>query len=463
ARGVALTELTCETAMQIGRAAAMVLTKKAHHKPKILIGKDTRISSDVLEASLIAGICSMGADAVTLGVVPTPAVAFLVRKRDADAGVMISASHNSMEFNGIKLFAGTGYKLSDDIEEEIESLILDNPEEITDAMTGGAKVGRVSHDKNAQWDYIRSIMKTIDNDLSGIRVAIDCANGSASATAERLVGGLGATVYLVNCTPNGTNINDKCGSTHMETISKFVKEKKCHVGVAFDGDADRCLAVDENGAILDGDKLIAIFARDMRDKGTLKKNTAVVTVLTNLGFTHFAKNNDINMITTKVGDRYIMEQMLAGGYNLGGEQSGHIIFHDYATTGDGQLTAVQFLSILKRQERKASELGSMMERYPQVMVNVKIIPKWKEAWKNDTEIEKIINVNQTKLGSSGRILVRESGTEPLIRVMIEGKKFRLINQMALEIADKIKERCPDDSKEKQGGEAAAGDATSKDT
>lgn len=447
ARGIALTELTCETAMQIGRAAAMVLTKKAHRKPKILIGKDTRISSDVLEAALIAGICSMGADAVTLGVVPTPAVAFLVKKRDADAGVMISASHNSMEFNGIKLFAGTGYKLSDDIEEEIESLILDNPEEITNAMTGGSKVGRVSHDKNAQWDYIRSIMKTVDNDLSGVRVAIDCANGSASATAERLFGGLGATVYLVNCTPNGTNINDKCGSTHMEAISKFVKEKKCHVGVAFDGDADRCLAVDENGAVLDGDKLIAIFARDMRDKGTLKKNTAVVTVLTNLGFTHFAKNNDINMITTKVGDRYIMEQMLAGGYNLGGEQSGHIIFHDYATTGDGQLTAVQLLSIIKRQERKASELGSMMERYPQVMVNVKILPKWKEAWKNDTEIEKIINVNQTKLGSSGRILVRESGTEPLIRVMIEGKKFRLINQMALEIADKIKERCPNETQE----------------
>lgn len=444
ARGVALTELTCERAMQIGRAAAIVLTKKAHHKPKFLIGKDTRISSDVLEAALIAGICSIGADAVTVGVVPTPAVAFLVKKRGADAGVMISASHNSMEFNGIKLFSGTGYKLSDDIEEEIERLILDNPEEIEQAMTGGANVGRVSHDKNADWDYIRSVMKTIDHDLAGVRVAIDCANGSASATAERLFGGLGATVFLVNCTPNGTNINDKCGSTHMEAISKFVKDKKCHIGIAFDGDADRCLAVDEKGTVLDGDKLIAIFARDMRDKGTLKKNTAVVTVLTNLGFTHFAKSNNINMITTKVGDRYIVEQMLAGGYNLGGEQSGHIIFHDYATTGDGQLTAVQLLSILKRQERKASEFGSMMERYPQVMVNVKIMPKWKEAWKNDTEIEEIISENQKKLGSSGRILVRESGTEPLIRVMIEGKRFSLINEMALEIADKIKERCPFD-------------------
>lgn len=447
ARGVAITELTCELAMQIGRAAAMVLTEKSHHKPKFLIGKDTRISSDVLEAALVAGICSMGADAVTLGVVPTPAVAFLVKKREADAGVMISASHNSMEFNGIKLFSGSGYKLSDDIEEEIERLVLDEPEEITKAMTGGAKVGKVSCDKKAEWDYIRYIMKTVDNDLSGIRVAIDCANGSASATAERLFGGLGATVYLVNCSPNGTNINDKCGSTYMENIAKFVKEKKCHVGVAFDGDADRCLAVDENGTVIDGDKLISIFARDMRDKGTLKKNTAVVTVLTNLGFTHFAKNNDINMITTKVGDRYIMEQMLAGGYNLGGEQSGHIIFHDYATTGDGQLTAVQFLSILKRQERKASELGSIMERYPQVMVNVKIMPKWKEAWKNDAEIEQIISENQKKLGSAGRILVRESGTEPLIRVMIEGKKFRIINDMAIEIADKIKERCPFETQE----------------
>ena len=444
ARGVALTELTCETAMQIGRAAAMVLTKKANHKPKILIGKDTRISSDVLESALIAGICSMGADAVTLGVVPTPAVAFLVKKREADAGVMISASHNSMEFNGIKLFAGTGYKLSDDIEEEIERLVLDNPEEIKAAMTGGANVGKISTDKNAEWDYIRYIMKTIDHDLSGVRVAIDCANGSASATAERLFGGLGATVYLFNSTPNGTNINDRCGSTYMEAISRYVVENKCHLGVAFDGDADRCLAVDETGAILDGDKLISIFARDMRDKGTLKKNTAVVTVLTNLGFTHFAKNNNINMITTKVGDRYIMEQMLAGGYNLGGEQSGHIIFHDFATTGDGQLTAVQLMSVVKRQDRKVSELGSMMERYPQVMINVKITQKWKEAWKNDVEIEKAITENQKKLGSSGRILVRESGTEPLIRVMIEGKRFDLINDMAIEIADIIKVRCAED-------------------
>jgi len=443
ARGVALTELTCERAMQIGRAAAMVLTEKSHRKPKIYIGKDTRISSDVLEAALTAGICSMGADAVLMGVCPTPAVAFLVRRRAADAGIMISASHNSMEFNGIKIFSGSGYKLSDELEEEIERLVLDNPEELSASIQGGVNVGKITYDKNGEWDYIRSIMKTIGHDLSGIRVAIDCANGSASATAERLFGGLGATVFLVNSSPNGININLNCGSTHMEMISKFVVEKRCHVGVAFDGDADRCLAVDENGMLIDGDKLIAIFAKDMRDRGILKKDTAVVTVLTNLGFTHFAQNNAVNMITTKVGDRYIVEQMLAGGYNLGGEQSGHIIFHDLATTGDGQLTAVQLLSVLKRSDRKASELASVMERYPQVMVNVKITPKWKEAWKNDEEIEEIININQQKLGSGGRILVRESGTEPLIRVMIEGKRFDLINNMAVEIADKIRERCVD--------------------
>ena len=442
ARGVAITELTCERAMQIGRAAAMVLTRTTHHKPKILIGKDTRISSDVLEAALVAGICSVGADAVILGVVPTPAVAYLVKKREADAGVMISASHNSMEFNGIKLFSGNGYKLSDDIEEEIESLVLDAPEKIAEQMTGGANIGRISYDKNAEWDYIRYIMKTIDHDLSGIRVAVDCANGSASATAEKLFSGLGAAVLLINNTPDGTNINDKCGSTYLDVLSKFVVENKCHVGVAFDGDADRCLAVDETGAVIDGDKLIAIFSKDMRDRGTLKKNTAVVTIMTNIGFVHFAKANNINIASTKVGDRYIIEQMLANDYNLGGEQSGHIIFHDLASTGDGQLTAVQLLSVIKRTEMKASELAKIMERYPQVMINVKISPKWKEKWKNDDVIEEMISANQKILGTTGRILVRESGTEPLIRVMIEGKRFDLINDMAVKIADTIKERCP---------------------
>ncbi|MBP0963896.1 MAG: phosphoglucosamine mutase [Oscillospiraceae bacterium] len=442
ARGVAVTELTCETAMQIGRAAAIVLAKKTKHKPKIIIGKDTRISSDILEAALVAGICSIGADAVILGVVPTPAVAFLVEKYEADAGVMISASHNSVEFNGIKLFDHTGYKLSDEVEEEIEALILDNPENIS--LASGCDVGRISYAKDAAWDYIRHIIKTIDGDLSGIKVAIDCANGSASVTAERIFKGLGANVILIHAEPDGTNINEKCGSTYLAAISEFVRSNKCHLGVAFDGDADRCLAVDENGEVIDGDKLIAIFAKHMRDNGKLNRNTAVVTVMTNLGFTNFAKANGINMLTTKVGDRYILEQMLLNDYSLGGEQSGHIIFREFAKTGDGQLTAVQLMNILKLSENTMSSLAGIMERYPQVMINVKIASKWKENWKNVDEIEQMIDLYQKKLGSTGRILVRESGTEPLVRVMVEGKRFDLINDIAVKIADKIKECCPAD-------------------
>ena len=442
ARGVAVTELTCETAMQIGRAAAIVLAKKTKHKPKIIIGKDTRISSDILESALVAGICSIGADAVILGVVPTPAVAFLVEKYEADAGVMISASHNSVEFNGIKLFDRTGYKLSDEVEEEIEALILDNPENIS--LASGCDVGRISYAKDAAWDYIRHIIKTIDGDLSGIKVAIDCANGSASVTAERIFKGLGANVMLIHAEPDGTNINEKCGSTYLAAISEFVRSNKCHLGVAFDGDADRCLAVDENGEVIDGDKLIAIFAKHMRDTGKLNRNTAVVTVMTNLGFTNFAKANGINMLTTKVGDRYILEQMLLNDYSLGGEQSGHIIFREFAKTGDGQLTAVQLMNILKLSDTSMSSLAGIMERYPQVMINVKIASKWKENWKNVDEIEQIIDLYQKKLGSTGRILVRESGTEPLVRVMVEGKRFDLINDIAVKIADKIKECCPAD-------------------
>ncbi|MGN0642386.1 MAG: phosphoglucosamine mutase [Huintestinicola sp.] len=443
ARGVAVTELTCETAMQIGRAAASVLCRKSGHKAKILIGKDTRVSSDIMEAALTAGILSVGADVVSLGVVPTPAVAYLVKSRGADAGVMISASHNSMEFNGIKLFAGTGFKLSDDIEEEIEGLVLDTPEKLIEAQKNGGEVGRLSSDPDAVWDYIKHILATGVSDLSGLRIAVDCANGSASATAEKLFDGLGAKVYLMSCEPDGVNINDKCGSTHMEALAAFVKENKCDLGIAFDGDADRCLAVDENGIIVDGDKLIAIFAKDMSERNMLRENAAVVTVMTNMGFTVFAKENGINMITTKVGDRYILEQMLAGGYNLGGEQSGHIIFRDYATTGDGQLTAIQLLSVMKRTGKSLSELSGLMERYPQVMINVKIAPKWKESWKNIGEIEEIIESSEKKLGDSGRILVRESGTEPLIRVMIEGRQFDLINTMAVKIADVIREKCPE--------------------
>ncbi len=438
ARGVAITELTCEIAMNIGRAAAIVLTKRTKHKPTIFIGKDTRISSDVLEAALAAGICSVGANVQILGVVPTPAVAMLVKQKGADAGVMISASHNSFEFNGIKLFASTGYKLSDELEEEIEELILDKPEEMK--LVSDGEVGKITYYRDAQTDYIRHIMKSIKGNLTGLRIALDCANGSASATAKRLFEGLGASVYIMSASPNGTNINDNCGSTHINNLMQFVVDKKCHAGLAFDGDADRCLAVDEKGELVDGDKLIAICAKSYKEKGKLKNDAAVVTVMSNLGFTYFAKANDIKMETTKVGDRYVLERMLEGGYNLGGEQSGHIIFLDEANTGDGQLSGAKVLEILAESGKKMSELASVMETFPQVMINVKISPRDKEVWKNDSQITDLIEQYENELGDTGRILVRESGTEPLIRVMLEGKDFSQINKYAVAIADKIKER-----------------------
>lgn len=438
ARGIAITELTCETAMNIGRAAALVLTAETNHKPKIIIGKDTRISSDVLEAALAAGICSVGADAVLLGTVPTPAVAYLVSKYEADAGVMISASHNSMEFNGIKLFSGSGFKLSDEIENEIEALILDNPEKMTLASHGG--VGRISVCDKAQWDYIRHVMKALDGDLHGLRVALDCANGSASATAERLFTGLGATIVLTNAEPDGTNINDRCGSTCLDSLCRCVKENKCALGLAFDGDADRCLAVDENGIPVDGDRMIAIFAKDMKQSGTLRGNTAVVTVMTNMGFLKFAENEGIGVVSAKVGDRYVLEQMQQGGFSIGGEQSGHIIFLDHATTGDGQLSGVKLMEVMAKSGKKLSELAAVMERYPQVLVNVKVTPEGRAGWKNDAEIAAAINAGNTELGSEGRILVRESGTEPLVRVMLEGKNFELINKIALDIAGLLKSK-----------------------
>ena len=435
ARGVAITELTCETAMQIGRAAALVLAKDCGHKPKIIIGKDTRISGDILEAALCAGICSVGADAVILGVIPTPAVAMLVGKYNADAGVMISASHNSVEFNGIKLFSGTGFKLPDDVENEIEELILDRPEDMK--LCECTALGHISYCKDAEWDYIRHVMKTVDVDLKGIKVCLDCANGSASVCAQRIFEGLGARVIMTNDKPDGTNINENCGSTHMDGLKKAVVENKCDVGLAFDGDADRCLAVDENGELIDGDKLLAIFSKFMKEEGTLKSNCCVVTVMSNLGFFKFAKENGIVTATTKVGDRYVLEEMQKGGYNIGGEQSGHIILLDNANTGDGEMTGAKFLQIMAKTGKKASELASVMETYPQVLINVKITADKKGKWETVPEITDAIKLYEEKLGGDGRILVRESGTEPLVRVMIEGKKTGIITDYAHRIADLI--------------------------
>jgi len=344
-RGIANAELTCELAMQIGKAAAYVLTKETHHKPKILIGKDSRISGDMLEAALTAGLCSVGASVVSLGIIPTPAVAYLTRKYEADAGIVISASHNSAEYNGIKIFNANGYKLSDAIEERIETIILDNSEPI-DAPTGDA-VGTLETCDTALADYIEFAKSTIDCDLSDMRIAIDCANGASYKSAVKVIVEMGAEAFVVHNHPNGTNINEKCGSTHTKSFQQYVKNIDVDLGLTFDGDADRVLAIDEKGNLIDGDKIMFICANFLKAKGLLVKDTLVTTVMTNLGLVLAAREKGINIVQTRVGDRYVLEEMLKSGYILGGEQSGHIIFLENNTTGDGLLSALQLLAILK--------------------------------------------------------------------------------------------------------------------
>lgn len=449
ARGVANSELTCELAMQIGRSAAFVLrkTKNENEKLKILVGKDTRLSSDMLESALIAGLCSVGADAIRLGVIPTPAVAFLSTKYQADAGIMISASHNPFEFNGIKIFSGSGYKISEELEEEIESLVLDTPQKIKLAKPD--EIGSVYDNLNAVDDYVSHLKSTIDTDLTGLKVAFDCSNGASFKTAQKLFSSLGVEPFMLFDDPNGININNNCGSTHTQNLVEFVKEKGLDAGFAFDGDADRCIAVDEKGNVLDGDYILAICSDFLKSKNKLSKNTLVGTVMSNMGLNEFSKKNSIEFISSKVGDKYVLRDMLKGGFNLGGEQSGHIIFLDHATTGDGQLTAVQILNILKNKNKKLSELSSLMTKYPQVLINVKVSRDGKNKLSNDTVIQNEIKNLENELTfknengeieKSGRILVRPSGTEPLIRVMIEGKDSEKIQIMAQKLADLIKER-----------------------
>ncbi len=434
-RGIAGTELSCELAMKIGRAAAYVLTKHSSKKPVILIGRDTRISGEMLEASLVAGICSVGADCCLIGVVPTPAVALLVGKYNCKAGIMISASHNSMKFNGIKIFDDKGFKLSDDLELEIEKYVLDFEDKIPHKSC--EQIGRCFYCKKAVDDYVKYICETIDGDLSGLKIAVDCANGSASATAKNLFEALSADAKFINDKPDGCNINKDCGSTHIEQFADYVKKGDFDVGVAFDGDADRCLAVDENGVLIDGDQLIAIFAKHMKDGGLLDNDTVVVTIMSNLGFFHFAKNNNINCEVTSVGDRYVLENMLKNGHKIGGEQSGHIIFKDYANTGDGQLTAVQLIKCIKDSKKTFSQLASLMEKFPQILVNIKADAIQKETYSKSEKIKNYIKNQENILGNDGRILVRCSGTEPIIRVMLEGKDMDLIKKISNDIVNKI--------------------------
>ncbi len=438
ARGVANSELTCELAMKIGRAAAMVLTESCAHKPKVLIGMDTRASSHMLASAIGAGLCSVGADVLVLDVVPTPAVAFLVKEYDYDAAVMISASHNPCEYNGIKIFQGNGYKLPDALENEIEEIILDETK-VPPVVLGG-DVGRIHFSSKAVDDYIFHLAMTADGDFKGMKIALDCANGSASVSARALFTRLGAQCFIINDKPNGTNINENCGSTHLEQLQKYVVDNKCDIGFAFDGDADRLLVVDENGEVVDGDKIIAVCSKFMKDNNKLKNDTVVVTVMSNMGFFKFCEKNGINCVKTKVGDRYVLEEMVKNGYVIGGEQSGHIIFLDYATTGDGQMSAIQVLNVLKRTGKKISELASEMQVYPQVLINVRVSNFGKARLDKDEEVQLAIREASEELGDTGRVLVRVSGTEPLVRVMLEGEDYAQIKSLAESIAKVIEER-----------------------
>lgn len=437
-RGIANTELTCELAMNIGKAAAMVLINEDVKHPVFLIGKDTRISCSMIESALIAGLSSVGANVKLLGVVPTPTVPYLINKYNAHAGIMISASHNSYEFNGIKLFNNEGYKLSDQLEEEIEEIVLDN--KIPYTIAENDNLGLVETMYNAVDEYIDHVVDSVPYNLKGMKIAIDCANGSASTTARKLFTKLEADFHIMNDKPNGININDNCGSTHMDGLIKYVKENNCDAGLAFDGDADRCLAVCDKGNLIDGDYILAICAADLKSRNLLKKDAVVGTIMTNMGFEKFCNINNMKFIATQVGDRYVLEEMLKEGYNLGGEQSGHLIYLDYGTTGDGQLTGAHILSIVNRRQGKLSSLATLMERFPQTLVNVKITNEGKKQLKTDEDIKKVIeNVKET-LGNSGRIIVRASGTEPLVRVMLEGEDLEEIKPLTEEVAKVIKEK-----------------------
>ncbi|KGK89340.1 phosphoglucosamine mutase [Clostridium sp. HMP27] len=436
-RGIANQELTSRLAYDLGRAGAHILTEGTH-KPKILVGMDTRISGHMLESALVAGILSVGAEAVCVGIVPTPAIAYLTRKYGADAGVVISASHNPVEYNGIKFFNKNGYKLSDDLEDKIQAVIEGNFEGVPSPI--GENIGRKIVEEAAIEDYIEFAKSTIDTDLKGLKVALDCANGAAYETAVQTFRALGAEVVVINNDPDGFNINKNCGSTHPEELMDYVVKKGCDLGLAFDGDADRCLAVDENGKLINGDFIMSICAKYMKDTGKLDKDTIVITVMSNLGMHIAMKREGINFITTKVGDRYVLEEMVKDGYKIGGEQSGHIIFLDYNTTGDGLITGLQLSAIIKNTGKKLSELASVMKELPQVLVNAKIPNDKKDIYITDEEIASEIKGIEDKMKGNGRVLIRPSGTEPLVRVMLEGENQSEIDEIAHSLAKLIEQK-----------------------
>ncbi|HOE56535.1 MAG TPA: phosphoglucosamine mutase [Bacillota bacterium] len=437
-RGIANKELNSTLAFNLGRIGAYVLTGETRHKPRIAVGKDTRVSGDMLEAALIAGICSMGAEAVVLGVQPTPAVAYLTRHMGLDAGVVISASHNPFEYNGIKFFDSRGFKLSDQLEDKIESLLLNPENSILNPI--GAEIGKKVEIDNAVHGYVDFLKRTIDVNLRGLKIAVDCANGASYIAAPSVLADLGAEIAVINNKPDGKNINVKCGSTHPEGLQKLVVESGAHIGLAFDGDADRLIAVDNRGRIINGDHMLAIFAKYFKGKGALRKDTIVGTVMSNMGLDIAMKQEKCSLVRTEVGDRYVLEEMIANGYNIGGEQSGHIIFLDYNTTGDGLLTALQLLAIVKEIGKKLSDISAIMTDFPQVLVNAKVKEENKGRYMEDKEIADMITKLKAKLNDKGRVLIRPSGTEPLVRIMLEGEDKTKLEEDAGNLARLIEQK-----------------------
>lgn len=440
-RRIANTELTPELVYKVAKAGAYVLSKNLNHVPTILIGRDTRLSGTLIESAMTAGFLSYGAKVKLLGVIPTPGVAYLTKKLKADASVVISASHNTYEFNGIKYFSNKGMKIPDEVEEQIEEILeAGNFDELT---AHSSKIGTSEYREDLVDEYIYFLRKTFEENIeknlkSDFSVAIDVANGATYKVAEKVFTKLGINFEIINNNPDGININENCGSTHLEDLKKFVVNHKMSLGIAYDGDGDRCLAVDEEGNEIDGDTLLAIFGEYLKKRNKLKNNTIVSTIMSNLGLNKFAKEQDLDLKQTKVGDRYVLEEMLKNDYNLGGEQSGHIILLDYNPTGDGILTSLMLIQILLEENIKISKLCKIINKYPQVLINVKVNNDKKPLYKEDTEIQEEIKNLEAELQDNGRVIIRPSGTEPLIRVMIEGQNQKMIEEKATKLANLIK-------------------------
>ena len=435
-RGEANVTLLPEMAYRLGRAATIYFGKESEEQPLIIIGRDTRISGEMFESALTAGICSAGGRAMLAGIIPTPAIAYLARKHKAKAGIVISASHNPFHDNGIKFFGGDGYKLPDAVEDELEAIVHQLETDDNYQRPTAEHIGHIEYRTDLLNQYMEFVLSTCKERFDGVKVVLDCANGAAYEAMPKILRRLGANVKVIHALPNGTNINDGCGSTHLESLQKAVLENGADFGIAHDGDADRCLCVDEKGQVIDGDHILVMCAMDMMKEGKLPYNTVVTTVMANIGFHQAIKKAGGRAEITKVGDRYVLENMLKNGYKIGGEQSGHIIFTDFSTTGDGLITALQVLSSLKRSGRKASDLTALMTTYPQLLVNVKVATK--EGWETNEAIKEAIAEGDKELGENGRILVRPSGTEPLIRVMAEGPDQAQLDRICHAIADVVK-------------------------